>query len=209
MQAAPIISIVKLDLLEKFKPTAKNLLVVAIERLTVILGLDNLAAFRVTIQPLERIEPECIIKARHMTIDLLNFKINYVAVTVFARSMGEINRVIVIGRHHARGQQTPAMMVDVVMGNILAATPYRAEKIDLNDSVAAMQKRDRQIVNLLQHFWIRKIAPGSIVQEIPVQAKLLDRRLCFVMGVISIWIIDESLRKIDQCRMIIHDWKSF
>jgi hypothetical protein len=44
------------------------------------------------------------------------------------------------------------MMVYVVMGNILAATPYWAEKIDLNDSVAAMQKRDRQIVNLLQHF---------------------------------------------------------
>jgi len=69
-----------------------------------------------------------------------------------------------------------------------------AEKINLNDSVAAMQKRDRQIGSLLQHFWIRKIAPGSIVQEIPVQAKLLDRRLRFVMGVISIWIIDESLR---------------
>jgi len=85
-------------------------------------------------------------------------------------------------------------MVDVVMGNILAATPYRAEKIDLNDSVAAMQKRDRQIVNFLQHFWIRKITPGSIMQEIPVQAKLLDRRLRFVMGAISIWIIDESLR---------------
>ena len=129
-----------------------------------------------------------------MTIDLLNFKINYVAVTDFVRSMGEINCVIAIARHHARGQQTPAMMVDVVMGNILAATPYRAEKIDLNDSVAAMQKRDRQIVNLLQHFWIRKITPGSIVQEILVQAKLLDRRLRFVMGVISIWIIDESLR---------------
>ena len=61
MQAAPIFSIVKLDLLEKFKPTAKNLLVVAIERLTVILCLDNLTAFRVIIQPLERVEPECII----------------------------------------------------------------------------------------------------------------------------------------------------
>jgi hypothetical protein len=132
--------------------------------------------------------------ARHMTIDRPNFKINYVAVTVFLRSMGEINRVIAIAQHHVCGQQTPAMMVDVVMGNILAATSYRAEKIDLNDSVAAMQKPDRQIVNLLQYFWIRKIASGSIVQEISVQAKLLDRRLCFVMGVISIWIIDESLR---------------
>ena len=119
MQAAPIFSIVKLDLLEKnFKPTAKNFLAVAIERLTVILRLDNLAVFRVIIQPLERVEPECIIKARHMTIDLLNFKINYVAVTVFVRSMGEINRVIAIARHHARGQQMPAMMVDVVMGVI-------------------------------------------------------------------------------------------
>ena len=113
---------------------------------------------------------------------------------VFCDIRGKINCVIAIARHHARGQQTPAMMVDVVMGNILATTPYRAEKIDLNDSVAAMQKRDRQIVNLLQHFWIRKIVPGSIVQEIPVQAKLLDRWLRFVMGVISIWIIDESLR---------------